>query len=181
MKRKVLTGFGIIILVILFYAAVKSGDINVRRSIEIKANSGIIYDQINDVRKMNAWSPWLKLDPDVKIDYSGPAAGTNAATSWEGNSEVGKGKMTVIESRGSDLVKFRLDFEKPMAGTNFADFTIRSAGEISTVTWLMYGESSYLCRLLSIFIDMDKMIGDNFEKGLAELKKTAESLQGVQS
>jgi hypothetical protein len=119
--------------------------------------------------------PWMKLDPSVVNTYSGPEAGVGAACSWEGNSQVGAGTATIIESKPAELVRLRMDWRKPMEGTSTVDFTFKPVGDRTVVTWEMHGANGYIGKLFSLFMNCDKICGDQFEKGLANLGEVAAS------
>lgn len=156
-------------------AAVQSPDFRVARTSQFSAPSSLVFQHVNDLHKWQAWSPWAKLDPQAKISYEGPDSGTGAAFSWVSTSDkVGEGKMTIIESQPGTLVKFRLDFVRPFTGTNTATFTFEPSGTQSIVTWSMEGQKNFLMKLVGLFMDCDKMVGEQFEQGLANLKAIVE-------
>jgi hypothetical protein len=130
---------------------------------------------VNDFHNWTAWSPWAKLDPAMKQTYEGAPAGTGAVSTWAGNKDVGEGRMTIIESRPSELIRIKLEFFKPFAATNTAEFTFKPAGDQTAVTWSMAGEKNFMAKAFGLFMNMDKMIGDDFEKGLANLKSVTET------
>ena len=130
---------------------------------------------MNDLHTWQDFSPWAKLDPAAKVTFTGPQAGVGSAFTWAGNSEVGEGTMTITESRPAELVRFRLDFLKPMAGTSTADFTFKPTGNQTVVTWSMFGKNNFIGRAFCVFVDMDKMVGGQFEEGLAKLKTLSET------
>ena len=146
----------------------------VTRTIRIAAPPEKIFPHVNDLRRWEAWSPWAKLDPNAKNTFSGADAGAGAAMAWEGNNKVGTGKMTITESQPGGLIRFRLDFQKPMQATNTAEFTFRTEGGQSVVTWSMAGKSCFMSKVFGLFMDFDKMCGCQFEKGLASLKSVTE-------
>ena len=127
---------------------------------------------------MDAWSPWLKFDPNVKITHGGPPAGVGAIESWDGNKNVGAGRMTVLESRANELIRLKLEFFRPFAATNTAEFTFEPQAGGTDVTWAMMGKYNFMSKAMGLFMNMDKMIGGNFEKGLAELKRIVEAEAG---
>jgi hypothetical protein len=129
---------------------------------------------VNDLQKWKAWSPWEKMDPNMKQTYDGPPSGTGASSSWVGNNQVGEGRMTITESRPNELVKFKLDFIKPFAGTSTAEFTFKPEGNQTVVTWSMTGQNNYIAKAIHVFVDCDKMIGGNFEQGLSGMKSVVE-------
>jgi uncharacterized protein YndB with AHSA1/START domain len=169
-------GIAIVILVaaILVYAATKPDTFRVQRTASIKAPPEKIFPLINDFHSWGPWSPYEKKDPAMKRTYSGAANGKGAVYEWEGNSEVGKGSVEITETSPPSKVVIKLDMIKPMEGHNIVEFTLKPQGDVTDVTWAMNGSSPYLAKLMSIFINMDKMIGKDFEAGLANLKAIAE-------
>lgn len=175
MLKKILITLAVIIAVVLVLAAFQPSEFRVTRSATIAAPAAVIFSEINDFHRWAAWSPWEKLDPAMKRTFEGPATGAGAVYGWEGNNDVGSGRMTITESRPAELINIRLEFFKPMPGVCPAEFTFRSEGAATTVTWTMSGTNNYLSKILCVFMNMDKMIGGDFEKGLAELKRIAEA------
>ena len=115
-----------------------------------------------------AWSPWARLDPAMKQAYEGAPAGTGAIYTWAGNSQVGEGRMTLTESRPSDLIRIRLEFLKPFAATSTAEFTFKAERNQTVVTWSMAGKNNFIAKAVHLFMNMDKMVGGNFEEGRRE-------------
>lgn len=176
MLKKVLIGIGVLILLFLGVVAMQPGSFNIVRTATIAAPSSLVFAQVNDFHKWDGWSPWAKHDPAMKVTYEGPDSGAGAVYSWEGNSEVGAGRMTLTESRPSELVRIKLEFLKPMAAVNTTEFNFQEAeGKQTTVTWSMEGKNNFLSKAFCLFVDMDKMVGGDFEKGLAQMKVIAES------
>jgi hypothetical protein len=159
---------------VLLYAATRPGTLHVERSTSIQAPPEAIHPLVNDFHSWPSWSPYENRDPALARIYSGAAAGTGAVYEWNGNNEVGQGRMEITESVPSRIT-IKLDFIKPFEGHNIAEFKFEPKGESTSVTWAMHGPSNYIGKLLSVFIDMDDMIGKDFETGLANLKSTAES------
>ena len=170
----ILTVVGILVLLILLIAATRPSDFRVARSITIQAAPESVFPHVNELRKWDAWSPWAKLDPNAKSMFEGPAAGVGSSMSWAGNKEVGEGKMTIIESRSNELVRFRLEFLKPFKATNEAGFEFKTEGKQTVVTWTMTGKNNFFFKVFGLFMDCDKMLGRCFEKGLSQLKSVAE-------
>jgi len=164
----------VLVAAVLIFAATRPDTFRVQRTASIKAPPDKIFPLINDFRKWSGWSPWEKLDPGLKRTYSGPESGIGTAYAWEGNNKVGKGRMEITEVSPTSKVVIKLDFEKPMEGHNVADFKLEGKGDSTTVTWDMHGPNPYLSKVMSIFFSMDKMIGKDFETGLANLKTVAE-------
>lgn len=155
-------------------ASTRSDDFQVTRSTTIAAPAPVVFDQVNNLKKWQAWSPWASRDPDIKLTYSGPESGTGATYAWTGNREVGTGKMTITESHPHEKVQFRLDFLEPFAATNTATFTLTPEGDKTNVTWNMSGKNNIVSKVMCMLMDMDKMIGGDFEKGLSAMKSIAE-------
>lgn len=172
--RKLLILVLIAVAAVLGFAATKPDQFRVERSIVIKAPAEKIFPHINNFQQWGAWSPYEKLDPAMKRSFSGPEAGVGAAYAWEGNSTVGAGAMQILDSTPSSAIKIKLDFLKPMEGHDIADFTLTPQGDGTTVTWAMSGDAAFIMKLMSVFIDCDKMIGKDFETGLGNLKTVAE-------
>ena len=183
MKKKpilkiILLSFAVIVIVFLAIVALQPSDFRVSRSAAIAAPPPAVFPHVNELKKWEAWSPWMKLDPNAKSSFDGPPAGKDAAMSWAGNNEVGEGKMTITESRPNELVRFHLEFYKPMAGTSDAEFIFKSEGNQTTVTWTMMGKNNFIGRAMCLVMNMDKMVGGQFEKGLASMKAIAEGTAG---
>lgn len=172
-----------IILIVLLVAIVglvivvsmQPADFAITRTATIHAPPQVVHDQVNDLHHWQAWSPWEKLDPEMKKTFEGPPAGANASYAWAGNSKAGEGKMTITESRPGELVRIKLEFIKPFAATNMTDFTFTPEGAGTKVTWKMYGKNGFMGKAFGLFMNMDKMVGDDFEKGLAALKSVSEA------
>jgi Polyketide cyclase / dehydrase and lipid transport len=178
MMKKILIGLIVVISVFLVIVAKQPSHFRVERSITVNAPSALVFDHVNDLHKWEQWSPWAKLDPNAKGTFEGPGAGLGASHSWAGNKDVGEGKMTIIESRAGEFVRFRLDFLKPFKATNTSEFTFTSEGTQTAVTWSMEGTNNFIFKAVGLFMDCDKMIGKDFEKGLADLKTVSEAPVG---
>jgi Polyketide cyclase / dehydrase and lipid transport len=174
MLKKILIGVALIIVIFVAIVATRPDEFRVTRSATFSATPSQLFEHVNDLHKWQTWSPWAKLDPAAKLTFDGPQAGTGAAFSWVGNKEVGEGKMTITESRPTELVRFRLEFVKPFAGTNDAEFTFKPDGNKTVVTWSMSGKNNFLFKAVGLFMDCDKMVGGEFEKGFANLRSVVE-------
>lgn len=174
MLKIVLIAIAVIVVVFLAVVAMQPSDFRVVRSATIAAPAPAVFAQVNELRKWEAWSPWAKKDPQMKQTYEGAPAGTGAITAWAGNHEVGEGRMTIVESRPGELIRFKLEFFKPFTATNTAEFAFRPEGNQTVVTWSMSGQKNFIAKALHLFMDMDKMIGGDFEAGLANLKAVTE-------
>jgi uncharacterized protein YndB with AHSA1/START domain len=163
----------VVIAGILVYAATKPDSFRVQRTVSIKAPPAKIYSLINDFKAWPAWSPYEKKDPAMKRSFGAVTAGKGATYSWEGDKNVGQGNMEILESAPQKVV-IKLDFLKPFEAHNMAEFTLVPKGDTTDVTWAIYGPSPYMSKVMSTFMNFDKMIGSDFEKGLADLKAAAE-------
>ena len=159
---------------VLIFAATKPGEFRVQRSTSIKAPPEKIFPLINDLRGWGAWSPYEKRDPAMKRAYSGPPTGKGAVYEWDGNKNVGKGRMEITDTAPPSRIVIKLDFLEPFEAHNTAEFSMDDKGESTSVTWAMYGPANYISKLMGLFLNMDKMIGTDFEAGLANLKAIAE-------
>jgi hypothetical protein len=177
-KGKILRAILIVIVAIIaiFLVAVsmQPNEMRVVRSATFAAPPAAVFAQVNDFHKWGAWSPWEKLDPGMKRTYEGPTEGVGAVYSWVGNSEVGEGKMTILESKPNELIKIKLEFIKPFAAVNTTEFSFKPEGENTNLTWTMYGPMNFMSKAMCLFMDMDKMVGTDFEKGLAGIKTVVE-------
>ncbi|MFD2057384.1 SRPBCC family protein [Mesorhizobium calcicola] len=164
----------VIIAAVLIYAATRPDDFVVTRSANIKAPPEAIFPLINDFSRWPTWSPYEKLDPQMKRTLSGATSGKGAAYAWEGNAKAGKGRMEVTNSVPSSLVSLKLDFEKPFRANNSVDFTLTASGDNTAVTWAMRGSRPFIAKLMGLFMNFDTLIGKDFEAGLANLKRLGE-------
>jgi hypothetical protein len=175
MLIKILIAIAVIVVVFVVVVALQRSDFRVARSTTISARAPAVFAQVNDFHKWEAWNPWGKIDPAIRQAYEGAAAGNGAVYTWVGNKNVGEGRMTITESRPSELIRIRLEFFKPFAGTNTAEFTFKPEGNQTAVTWTMFGNNNFMAKAIHLFMNMDKMIGGQFEKGLADMKSIVES------
>ena len=162
------------ILGIVAIAASRPDTFKVQRTVSIKARPEQIYPLIASLRAMNTWNPFVAPDPTIKVDYTGPESGKGAAHTWAGNSKVGEGRFEIIDAAPPSKVTMMLDMVKPMAAHNTVEFTLQPAGDATTVTWAMSGRQPLMAKVMTLFIDCDKMVGSQFDKGLAGLKAIAE-------
>jgi uncharacterized protein YndB with AHSA1/START domain len=159
---------------LLIFAATKPDTFRVQRTTSIKAPPEKIFALINDFHQWGSWSPYEKLDPAMKRTYDGPASGKGAVYAWEGDGKAGAGRMEIAESSPPSKIRINLDFTKPFKNNCIAEFTLDTKGDVTSVTWSMAGPAQYISKLMGIFFDMDKLIGKDFETGLANLKTAAE-------
>jgi hypothetical protein len=159
---------------VLGFAAMQPDGFRVQRSATMKAPPEKVFAQINDFHNWGAWSPWEKLDLAMKKTHSGAANGKGAIYEWEGNKQVGKGRMEITESSSPSKVAIKLDFFKPFESHNTADFLIEGQGDSTNVVWGMNGQKPFMFKVMGLFMSMDKMIGKDFEAGLASIKGIVE-------
>jgi carbon monoxide dehydrogenase subunit G len=174
MFKKIALVIVVLLLAVLAYAATKPDSMHVQRSVTVKAPPDKIFPLINDFHRWSAWSPYEKVDPAMNKVYSGPAAGKGAVYEWAGNSQVGQGRMEITDAPDPSRVTIKLDFIKPFEGHNVAEFTLVPQADATTVTWTMEGRSPYVAKLMGVFVNMDNMIGKDFETGLSNIKAIAE-------
>jgi uncharacterized protein YndB with AHSA1/START domain len=165
---------GALIAALLVFAATKPDTFRVQRAAAIKAPPEKIFPLLNDFQRWEAWSPWEKKDPAMKRTFSAVTSGKGAQYAWEGNGEVGQGRMEIAESVPVSRVALKLDFVKPFEAHNTVEFTLEPKGDATNITWAMQGDTPYFAKIIHVFIDMDKMVGKDFEAGLANLKNVAE-------
>ena len=174
MLKKILIALAAIVVVFVAVVAMQPSEFRIARTATMSAPAPAVFAQVNDFHNWEAWSPWAKLDPAAKNSFEGPPAGTGAIFRWAGNNQVGEGSMTITESRPNELIRFNLEFLKPMAGTSTAEFTFKPEGDQTTVTWSMSGENNFIAKAICLFMNMDKMVGGKFEEGLAAMKSIVE-------
>jgi uncharacterized protein YndB with AHSA1/START domain len=164
----------VLIAAVLGYSATKPDTFRVQRSASIYAPPEKIFALLNDFRRWDAWSPWEKKDPAMKRTFGTATSGKGAVYAWEGNKEVGQGRMEIAESVPPSRVAIKLDFLKPFEIHNLVEFTLQSKGEATNITWAMQGDTPYFAKIIHVFLDTDKMVGKDFETGLANLKTVTE-------
>ena len=174
MFKKIAIVVVVLIAAILAFAATKPDTFRVQRAASIKAPPEKVFALLNDFQRWEAWSPWEKKDPAMKRTFSVVTSGKGAQYAWEGNKEVGQGRMEIAESVPPSKVAIKLDFVKPFEAHNTVEFTLEPKGDATNVTWSMQGDTPYLAKIVHVFLDMDKMVGKDFEAGLANLKTLAE-------
>ena len=165
----------LVVVALLAYAAARPDTFRVQRATGINAPAERIFPLIANLKSMNTWNPFVEPDPAIKIAYSGPDSGRGAAHTWSGNSKVGEGRIEITDAAPSSRVAMRLDMHKPMKAHNAVEFTLQPNGNTTTVTWAMSGRQPFMAKLMTVFIDCDRMVGSLFEKGLGKLKAIAEA------
>ena len=175
MLKLVLIGLVVIVVVLAIVIAVQPEEFRISRSATMAAPAPVVFAQVDDLRNWEKWNPWQKVDPAMKLQFSGPPSGVGAAYAWQGNKDVGEGRLAITESRPADLVRVRLEFLKPFAATNTAIFTFKPSGGRTEVTWSMEGRNNFFAKAVHLCVNMDQMVGGQFEKGLADMKAAAET------
>jgi uncharacterized protein YndB with AHSA1/START domain len=164
----------VIVAAVLILAAMRPDTFKVQREATIQAPPEKVYALISDFKAWPAWSPWEKKDPRMKRTFGAVTTGEKATYAWQGNKEVGEGRMEIAEAAPPSRVKIKLDFIKPFETHNVVDFTLQPKGKGTSVTWSMEGPTPFLFKIVHLFMDMDRMVGKDFEAGLANLKAAAE-------
>src|SRR5262245_51620558 len=175
MFAKILIVLAVVIVVFVIFVAMRPSSFRIQRCATIAAPAEAVFEQVNDFRRWQAWSPWEKLDPDLKRTFEGPLSGAGSVYRWVGNKKVGEGSMTLTQSVPGEIVRIKLVFIKPFAATNTAEFTFKPEGDQTAVTWSMTGNNNFMAKAFCLFVNMDKMVGGDFEKGLTQLKQVVES------
>jgi len=173
MLKKTLGVLVLAIAAVLIYAATKPDTFTLQRSTSIAAAPDKVYPLIADVKAFNTWNPWALKDPTTKMAYEGPPSGVGAAYNWD-SEQLGAGRMEITGASPSSRLQAKLEFKRPFAVTNGVEFTLQPQGASTQVTWAMSGPMPYLSKLMTTFVSMDKMVGSDFEAGLANLKALAE-------
>jgi hypothetical protein len=176
MLKIALAALAAIVVVFVLVVALQPSEFRVARSTTISAPAPAVFAEVNDFHKWEAWNPWGKIDPAMRQTYEGAPAGAGAIYTWTGNKEVGEGRMILTESRPSELIRVKLEFFRPFAATNTAEFTFRPEGNQTVVTWSLAGENNFIAKAIHLFMSMDRMVGGQFEKGLAQMKSVVETV-----
>ncbi len=166
---------GGLVLLLVVFVSMRPSDFSVVRMGKIAAPPSAVFAEVNDFHRWEEWSPWAKLDPDCKVGYEGPSAGPGAIFWWDGNKKVGAGKMTILDSKPNDLIRIKLEFFRPFKATNTTEFTFQPEADQTVVKWNMFGKNNFMGKLFSLIMDCDKMVGPDFERGLASMKSIVES------
>jgi uncharacterized protein YndB with AHSA1/START domain len=170
----VIAGVAVAAAGVLIYAATRPDAFRIERSTSIQAPADKVFALINDFHQWVSWSPWEGIDPALKRTYSGAASGVGTAYAWEGNTKVGAGSMEITAATPPSRIVIKLDIRKPFEAHNTAEFTLAQKDGATQATWAMFGPSPYLSKLMGLFFSMDRMVGGQFEQGLAKLKAVAE-------
>lgn len=174
MFLKIILGAAVLLGGLAIVINMQPDEFNVSRSALMNAPAEKVFAQINDHHNWEHWSPWGKLDPNMKSTITGPASGLGSVYSWSGNSQVGEGISTIVDSRADEFVKMKLEFLKPFKGTSDVEFTLKPEGASTLVTWNMTGKSNFIAKAMGLFMDCGKMMDAQFDQGLAALKAIVE-------
>jgi len=173
--KKLGIGLAVVLAAFALLVASRPAAFHIERSTTIEAPPEVVFPLVNDFHAWPRWSPYEDRDPSMARDYSGADDGEGAVYGWDGNDDVGAGRMTITESVPNQRLVIRLEFLRPMAATNEVDFTFTPSGGSTRVVWAMDGHNGFVGKLIALLMDMDAMIGADFEKGLASLRAAAES------
>ncbi|RKH67168.1 polyketide cyclase [Corallococcus interemptor] len=168
---------GVVAVLVLFagFVTTRPDTYTVTRSATVPGSPDIAFGLVNDFRQWNQWSPWDNLDPNMKRTFGGAESGVGATYGWVGNNDVGEGRMTILEASADASVRIKLEFIKPFEDSSITTFTFKPADAGTTVTWTMAGEHTFMSKAMCVFMDMDQMIGKDFEKGLASMKTATQT------
>lgn len=175
MLKKILLVLAALLAILIIVILNQPDEFSLSRSALMAAPPARVFEHVNDFHKWEEWSPWADLDPDSKVTFEGAESGQGAIFKWSGNHEVGEGSQEIIESKPGELVKIKLVFIKPFAGTSDTEFNFQQAGEGTRVTWTMSGKNDFIGKCISLIMDCETMLGPQFEKGLANLKAKVEA------
>jgi polyketide cyclase/dehydrase/lipid transport protein len=175
MFKKIAIALVLLVAALAAFVATRPAEFRIARSRTVAAPPDALHAYVNDFHQWPAWSPWEKLDPAMKREYAGAPAGPGAVYAWSGNDQVGEGRMTITDSQPPRSVTIRLEFLKPWAATNTTQFDFTPSGTGTNVTWAMTGHNNFMAKAFSVVMDMDKMVGPDFERGLANLDAAAAS------
>lgn len=174
MTKKILLGFAAALIVFMIYVGTRPADYLISRSIAISAPPEKIFPYLNNSKLAEQWAPWIESDPSAKMIYSGPDAGVGSKTNWTEGKELGTGSATIVESTPNERVAIQLEYVEPMTMRQYAEYSVEPADGTTRVTWKVTGQNNFIGRAMCIFMDMDKLVGGMFEKGLSNLKTLVE-------
>jgi uncharacterized protein YndB with AHSA1/START domain len=173
MLKKIAIVVSVVVAIFSIVVATRPSHFHVERSVSIAAPAEVVFPLINDFHRWPSWSPWEKLDPGMKRDYSGAPAGTGAGYDWSGNDDVGVGSMRITDSQAPTRVAIALEFKQPWQASNTTLFSLTPEADGAHVTWGMDGENNFMLKAVSLFMNMDEVVGKDFEAGLANLQRAA--------
>lgn len=174
MWQFILLAVAIVVVLFAIIVASRPSDFRISRTARLNAPVDVIFENVNDFHKWDAWSPWAKMDPNAKNSFAGPPSGPGATMSWAGNNKVGEGRMTIAESQPGQFIRIKLEFFKPFKATHQAEFTFKTEGNQTAVTWTMSGRNNFVGKAIGMLMSCDKMIGGQFEQGLASLNSVTQ-------
>lgn len=177
MRKKILIALAVLLVLflgLLGFIASRPSQFRIERSTTIAAPPERVFPHVNNLHQWNDWSPWAKKDPNAKATFEGAEEGEGAIFRWAGNDEIGEGAMTITQSKPAELVVLKLEFKKPFEDTSTAQFRFKPEGDKTVVTWSMEGQCNFVSKAVQLFLDMDKLLGADFENGLASMKKVVE-------
>ena len=173
--KKMLLVFAVIAIALIVIVMLQPDDFRVERSALMAAPPSAPFALVNDFHNWEKWSPWAKLDPTMKVKFEGPASGVGAIYTWVGNDEVGEGRMEILESKPNEMIRIKLEFIKPFASTNDTVFAFKPDGSNTAATWTMSGKNNFMSKAFHLAMNIDKLVGGDFEKGLASMKSLVEA------
>ncbi len=175
MAKKILITLAVLLVALLVVVATRPDHYTVKRTVAIQAPAAKVFAMLADLHVWSQWSPWERLDPAMKKTWSGATTGVGAIYEWAGNDQVGKGRIAILEVVPDKLVRIKLEFVEPWQTISEVQFNLSVQGEQTAVDWVMQGRAGSLGhKAMGLLMDMDKMVGDDFERGLADLKALAE-------
>jgi hypothetical protein len=172
----IILAIAVVIVAAVAYIATRPEDFRVERSALIDAPSEVVFSIINDLHQWSRWSPYDKYDPNMKKTYEGPSTGPGSSYAWNGNNHVGEGRLTIVATKPGELVTMKLEFSRPFKCTNQVNFKLAASGRGTRVSWIMDGKYTFVAKAMKLFMDMDKMVGNDFEQGLANLNAVAQAM-----
>ena len=175
MLKKLGVAAALLLGILAIAVATRPAEYRISRSALIEAPAATVYAQVADFHRWKAWSPWEKLDPAMQTNYAGTDGAPGATYAWKGNDKVGEGRMTLVEARPPQALGIRLEFLKPFASTSTTRFDFAPQGRTTQATWTMEGHNGFTGKAFSLVMNMDKMVGGDFERGLAQLKSVSEA------
>lgn len=175
MIKIILLVLAVLLVVLIVVIATRPATFSISRSTVISVPPAVVFNHVNDFRKWEDWSPWAKLDPNSSAVFEGPETGQGAIFKWSGNNKVGEGRQEIVESRAAELVRIKLDFVRPFVANNDVEFQLSPDSSGTLATWTMSGKNNFMGKAFSLVMDCEKMLGPQFEEGLANLKRVSET------
>lgn len=175
MIKKIAIGLAAVVVLLLIVIATRPATYAVTRSAQVNAPPEIVYGHVADFREWAEWSPWEKMDPKMTKTHSGAPSGVGAKYEWSGNKDVGIGSMEIVDAKPNEAIGIKLAFKEPFPSESRTEFAFAGAEGGTKVTWTMSGQNDFMGKAFSLVMDMDSMIGKDFEAGLAAMKTHAEA------